>query len=50
MSHPVNTEILENLYEEALEEIGIKSDSPFYGDAVKIAKQQAMDKFLSMCQ
>ena len=35
---------------EALEEIGIKGDSPFYMDAVKIAKQQAMDKFLSMCQ
>ena len=50
MSHPVNTEILENLYEEALEEIGIKGASPFYGDAIKIAKQQAMDKFLSMCQ
>ena len=50
MSHPVNTEILENLYEEAIEEIGSKGDSPFYGDAVKIAKQQAMDKFLSMCQ
>jgi len=50
MSHPVNTEILENLFEEALEEIGIKGDSPFYMDAVKIAKQQAMDKFLSMCQ
>ena len=50
MSHPVNTEILENLYEEALEEIGIKGDSPFYSDAIKIAKQMAMDKFLSMCQ
>ena len=50
MSHPVNTEILENLFEEALEEIGISEDSLFYGDAVKIAEQQAMDKFLSMCQ
>ena len=50
MSHPVNTEILENLYEEAVEEIGIKGDSAFLMDAVKIAKQQAMDKFLSMCQ
>jgi hypothetical protein len=50
MSHPVNTEILENLYEEALEEIGIKGDSLFYSDACKIAKQQAMEKFLAMCQ
>jgi hypothetical protein len=50
MSHAVNTEILENLYEEALEETGIKEDSLFYADACKIAKQQAMDKFLSMCQ
>ena len=50
MSHPVNTEILENLFEEALEEIGISEDSPFFADAKGMAETMAMDKFLAMCQ
>tara|TARA_B100000287_G_C20042473_1_gene547031 strand:+ start:341 stop:493 length:153 start_codon:yes stop_codon:yes gene_type:complete len=48
MSTLANETILETLFEEALEEIGIRGDSPFYMDAIKIAKQQAMDKFLEM--
>ena len=48
MSHPVNTEILETLFEEALEEIGISEDSLFFEDVKKIAEQMAMEKFLAM--
>ena len=47
MSTLANENIFETLYEEALEEIGINKDSPFYADAYKIAQQIAMDKFLS---
>ena len=50
MSHPVNTEILETLFEEALEEIGISEDSPFFADAKGMAENMAMDIFLAMCQ
>ena len=41
MSHPVNTEILETLFEEALEEIGISEDSPFFADAKGMAENMA---------
>ena len=42
--------LLETCFEEALEEIGIKEDSPFYADAYKTAQVMAMDKFLGMAQ
>ena len=48
MSHPVNDSILEPLFEEALAEIGIAEDSPFFADAQKIAGEMAMNKFLEM--
>ena len=47
MSTLANQSIFEALYEDALEEIGINKDSLFYADACKIARQMAMDKFLS---
>ena len=47
MSNLQNESLLETFYEEALEELDIKNDSPFYADAYKIAQQIAMDKFLS---
>ena len=47
MSTLANESLLETYFEEALEEIGVKGDSPFYMDAIKIAKQMAMDKVLS---
>ena len=47
MSTLANESILETLFEEALEEIGINKDSLFYADACKIAEQMAMEKFLS---
>ena len=39
--------LIETLFDEALEELGINEDSPFFADAYKIAQQMAMDKFLS---
>ncbi len=39
--------LMETLFDEALEELGINEDSLFYADACKIAEQMAMDKFLS---
>ena len=47
MSTLANQDIFETLYEEALEEIGVKNDSPFYAASCKIAEEIAMDKFLS---
>ena len=47
MSTLANETIFETLFEETLEEIGIKEDSLFYADAYKIAQSIAMDKFLS---
>ena len=47
MSTLANESIFETFYEEALEEIGINEDSPFFADAYKIAQSIAMDKFLS---
>ena len=47
MSTLANESILETLFEEALEEIGISEDSLFYADACKIAEQMAMDRLLS---
>ena len=47
MSTLANETIFETLFEETLEEIGIKEDSLFYADAYKIAQQIAMDKFLA---
>ena len=47
MSTLANESILETLFEEALEEIGINESSPFFADAYKIAQSMAMNKFLS---
>ena len=47
MSTLANETIFETLFEEALEELDIKNDSPFYADACKIAEQMAMDRLLS---
>ena len=47
MSNLQNESLLETFYEEALEELDIKNDSPFYADACKIAEQMAMDRLLS---
>ena len=47
MSTLANESIFETLYEDALEELGINEKSLFYADACKIARQMAMDKFLS---
>ena len=47
MSTLANESLLETFYEEALEEMGIKNDSPFFADACKIAEQIAMDRLLS---
>ena len=47
MSTLANEVIFETLFEEALEELGINNDSPFFADAYKIAQTIAMDKFLS---
>ena len=47
MSNLVNESLLETFYEEALEELDVKNDSPFYADACKIAEQMAMDRLLS---
>ena len=47
MSNLQNESLLETFYEEALEELDVKNDSPFYADACKIAEEIAMDKFLS---
>ena len=47
MSSIANEMIMETLFDEALEELGINEDSLFYADACKIAEQMAMDKFLS---
>ena len=47
MSTLANESLLETFYEEALEEIGVKNDSPFYADSCKIAEEIAMDKLLS---
>ena len=47
MSNLVNESLLETFYEEALEEIGINEDSPFFADAYKTAQSMAMNKFLS---
>ena len=47
MSTLQNEIILENIFEEVLEELGINEDSLFYADAYKMAQSIAMDKFLS---
>ena len=47
MSTLANEALLESIYEEALEEIGISKDSLFYDNACKIAEEMAMNKFLS---
>ena len=47
MSNLQNESLLETFYEEALEELDVKNDSPFYADACKIAEQMAMDRLLS---
>ena len=47
MSTLANESIFETFYEEALQEIGINEKSLFYADACKIARQMAMEKFLS---
>ena len=47
MSTLANESIFETLFEEALEEIGINEDSPFFADAYKTAQSMAMNKFLS---
>ena len=47
MSTLANESLLETFYEEALEEMDIKNDSPFFADACKIAEQMAMDRLLS---
>tara|TARA_B100000575_G_scaffold116170_1_gene92433 strand:+ start:700 stop:846 length:147 start_codon:yes stop_codon:yes gene_type:complete len=47
MSTLANESLLETFYEEALEELDVKNDSPFYADACKIAEQMAMDRLLS---
>ena len=47
MSTLANEGIFETLFEEALEELGINNDSPFFSDAYKLAQTIAMDKFLS---
>tara|TARA_B100000902_G_scaffold89023_1_gene92875 strand:- start:79 stop:231 length:153 start_codon:yes stop_codon:yes gene_type:complete len=47
MSSIANEMLMETLFDEALEELGINEDSLFYADACKIAEQMAMDKFLS---
>jgi len=47
MSSIANEMIMETLFDEALEELGINEDSLFFADACKIAEQMAMDKFLS---
>jgi len=47
MSTLANETIFETLFDETLEEMGIKEDSPFFADAYKIAQSIAMDKFLS---
>ena len=47
MSSIANEMLMETLFEEALEEIGINEDSPFFADAYKIAQTIEMDKFLS---
>ena len=47
MSTLANESIFETFYEEALQEIGINEKSLFYNNACKMARQMAMDKFLS---
>ena len=47
MSTLANESLLETFFEEAVEEIGVKNDSPFYAASCKIAEEIAMDKFLS---
>ena len=47
MSSIGNEMLMETLFEEALEEIGINEDSPFFADAYKTAQSMAMNKFLS---
>ena len=47
MSTLANETLFETFYEEALQEIGINEKSLFYADACKIARQMAMEKFLS---
>ena len=47
MSTLANESIFETFYEEALQEIGINEKSLFYPNACKMARQMAMDKFLS---
>jgi len=47
MSTLANESLLETFFEEALEEIGVRNDSPFFAASCKIAEDIAMDKFLS---
>ena len=47
MSTLANEALLESIYEESFDELGINENSLFYPNACKIAEQMAMEKFLS---
>ena len=47
MSTLANESLFETFYEESLQELGINEKSLFYAGACKMARQMAMDKFLS---
>ena len=47
MSTLANESLLETFYEESLEELDVNENSLFYTNACKIARQMAMEKFLS---
>ena len=47
MSTLANESLFETFYEESLDELGINENSLFYAEACKMARQMAMDKFLS---
>ena len=47
MSTLANESLFETFYEESLDELGINEKSLFYPNPCKIARQMAMDKFLS---
>ena len=47
MSTLANESILETFYEDALAELDINENSQYYPNACKIARQMAMEKFLS---
>ena len=47
MSTLANESLFETFYEESLDELGINEMSLFYPNACKMARQMAMEKFLS---